>query len=699
MDANSFAPKKKRMSNMDSFFNPSSIVIFGVSDSPTNLGRIIVENLKRFRFGGTIYPVGARAGHRGDLKIFSGLDEIAEVPELAVILVPATGVSAILNECGKKGIGNVIIETGGFSELSDDKEALEEEIAAIGRRFGMKIIGPNCFGVVNVEKGVVLPFFSLEPEYLKAGPISLASQSGGIFYDACMLSSCENMGLGKLISVGNKLMTTENECLEYFISDPGTSVIGLYLEDFSDGRRFMNLAASTDKPIVLLKANRSPAGREIARFHTAALAGDDKVMSAAMAQVGVTMVRSFREMFDCLKIFSLAPMRGRKLAVISRSGGHSVLAADGASRHGFELARFSEEFFSAVGKKKLNVIRATNPLDVGDVYDIDAYQDILELALKEEGVDGVVFVVTYSPEMDGPKVESFVRSVPELSSSFKKPVTLSIITNKREWFAVKEWADFPVFADSDDAIMALSQSLESFERRISRIRREKEQLLAERRAMAPPRGAPEIVPVAGAFTLLEKYGLFVAEYELVEGTEGAIAAAARIGYPVALKNGSPQMIHKTEKKGVVLNIANPDELRSAAREMAATGYLVQKMYPSATEVIIGVKHDREFGHVVLFGLGGTYVELLRDTAVRVLPIDEDRAGEMIEEVKGSAILKGYRGSRPLDIKALKETLVKVSRLILENPEIETIDMNPVIVLEEGKGAIVLDAKIESRKGS
>jgi acyl-CoA synthetase (NDP forming) len=682
---------------MDSFFNPSSIVIFGVSDSLTNLGSIIVENLKRFRFGGTIYPVGAKAGCRGDFRIFSGLDEVTEVPELAVILVPAAGVSAILKECGKKGIGNIIIETGGFSELSDDKATLEEEIAAIGRRFGMKIVGPNCFGVVNVEKGVVLPFFSLEPEYLKAGPISLASQSGGIFYDACILSSCENMGLGKLISVGNKLMTTENECLEYFISDPGTSVIGLYLEDFSDGRRFMDLAASTDKPIVLLKANRSPAGREIARFHTAALAGDDTVMSAAMAQVGVTMVRSFREMFDCLKIFSLAPMRGRKLAVISRSGGHSVLAADGASRHGFELAGFSDEFFSAVGKKKLNVIRATNPLDVGDVYDIDAYPDILEMAIKEEGVDGVLFVVTYSPEMDGPKVERFVRSVPGLSSSFKKPVALSIIANKRDWFAVKEWADFPVFSDSDDAIKALARSLESFESRSSRVRGEKKALLAEKGLMAPPLGASEIVPPADVFALLEKYGLFVAEFELAEGTEGAIAAAARIGYPVALKNGSPHMIHKTEKKGVVLNIANPEALRSAARELAAADYLVQKMYPSAVEVIIGVKHDREFGHALLFGLGGTYVELFRDTAVRVLPVDEDSAGEMMEEVKGSAILKGYRGSRPLDIKALKETLVKISRLVLENPELETIDLNPVIVLEEGRGTIVLDAKMESRR--
>ncbi len=681
---------------MDSLFNPSSIVVFGVSDAPTNLGRIIVENLTRFRFAGPVYPVGPKAGRSGNLRIFSGLAEIRDVPELAVILVPAANVPDILIGCGEKGIRSVIIETGGFSELSDDRERLEDEIASIGSRFGMEIVGPNCFGVVNVEKGVVLPFFSLEPEYLKAGNISLVSQSGGIFYDACLLSSCENMGLGKLISIGNKLMTTENECLEYLISDPGTRVIGLYLEDFSDGGRFMELAASTDKPIVLLKANRSPAGREIARFHTAALAGDDRVMSAAMAQAGVTLVRSFREMFNCLKIFSLAPMKGRRLAVISRSGGHSVLAADGASRHGFELARFSDEFFSAVGEKKLNVIRATNPLDVGDVYDVSIYSEILEFALKEESVDGVVFVVTYSPEMDGPKVQGFVRRAAELSATLNKPVALSVVANKREWFAVKEWADFPVFSDSDDAIMALSRSLEFFERRIKKIRGGKA-VFTGAGAQATPRGKPELVPPAAAFALLERYGLSVAPYEPAKDVEGVMVAAARIGYPVALKNGSPRIIHKTEEKGVVLDIANPEGLRAAARSMPTTDYLVQKMYPAAVEVIAGVKYDREFGHVVLFGLGGTYVELLRETAVRVLPIDEQTAEEMIEEVKGAAILRGYRDGRPLDVKALKEALVSISRLVLENPEIETIDLNPVIVLEEGRGAVVLDAKMEWRR--
>jgi acetate---CoA ligase (ADP-forming) len=680
---------------MDGFFNPSSIVIFGVSGSSTNLARIIVENLDRFRFGGDIYPVGSRAGCLGDRKILSSLDEIGKVPELAVILVPAAGVSAVLRECANKGIRNVIIETGGFSELSDDREKLEDEIAVIAGLFGMKIVGPNCFGVVNVERGVVLPFFNLEPEYLKAGGIALASQSGGVFYDACILSSCENMGLGKMISIGNKLKTTENECLEYFISDPATRVIGLYLEDFSDGKRFMGLAASTDKPIVLLKANRSLAGKEIARFHTAALAGDDRVMSAAMAQVGVTVVRSFREMFDCLKIFRLDPMRGRRLAVISRSGGHSVLAADGASRYGFELARFSNKFFTAIGRKKLNVIRATNPLDVGDVYDIDAYPDILEMALDEEGVDGVVFVVTYSPEMDGSKVRNFVRSVPGLSSSFKKPVALCIIAGKGEWLTVKEWADFPVFFDSDDAIMALSQSLGYFEKRTGALRRET--LPLSPAPVKPSPEAPELLPPADAITLLDEHGLKVAEYGFAEGVEETIVAAARIGYPIVLKNAAPHLIHKTEEKGVVLNIANPAELRAAVQKMGAGFYLVQKMHFSGTEVIVGVKHDKEFGHVLLFGLGGTYVELFRDTAVKVLPIDEDQAGALIEEIKGAAILKGYRGSRPLDLQALKETLVSVSDLVLKNPDIAAIDLNPIIVLEEGKGAIVLDAKMERRR--
>ncbi|MCX7965334.1 MAG: CoA-binding protein, partial [Syntrophorhabdaceae bacterium] len=353
---------------MHTFFYPKSILVFGVSESPKNLGKVIIENLHNFNFKGEFYAVGPSGGYIKKKKIYTSIDEIDGACELAIILVPAIQVPSILEDCGKKGIKHVIIESGGFSEFSEDREELEKRIKNIASTYNIKVIGPNCFGVINLEKGVVLPFFILSPDYMKSGKVSIISQSGGVFYDTCMISSCENIGLCKVISIGNKLLVDENRCLEYLINDKDTEVIGLYLEHFSDGRSFMNIAASTEKPIVLLKANRTKSSREIAKFHTSAIAGDDEVASAAMTQVGVIVVGSFQDFIDAIKALTLMPMKGKKIGVISRSGGHSVLAADAVEKYGFELATYSHDFFSHIKEKKLNAITATNTLDIGDVY-------------------------------------------------------------------------------------------------------------------------------------------------------------------------------------------------------------------------------------------------------------------------------------------------------------------------------------------
>ncbi|MCX8110637.1 MAG: acetate--CoA ligase family protein [Syntrophorhabdaceae bacterium] len=680
---------------MDRFFNPKSIVVFGVSEAPRNLGRIITGNLERFGYKGNIYAIGPSGGLDGERKIFTGIKDIEEVPELAVILVPASQVPSILEECGKKGITHAIIESGGFTEFSSDRDALERQIIAVARKYNMSIIGPNCFGVVNIDKGVVLPFFILSPDYMRSGNISLISQSGGIFYDTCMISSCENLGLAKVISIGNKLATDENTCLEYLINDPDTKVIGIYLEHFTDGRRFMEIASSTEKPIVLLKANTGESSREIARFHTAALAGDEDVARSAMAQAGVIMVKSFHEMVDCLKAFSLESLKGDRLAVISRSGGHSVLAADSVDRYGFRFARYSHSFLDFVKSKKINVIRATNPLDVGDVYDLSLYSEILEEALKEDDVDGIVFIVTYSSETDGVKVKGFIRDVAKLSKVYKKPVSLSVITNKDEWFPTREATDLPLFSDCDRAIWALSKSIEHH------------RLLArrspDRYVKAPTKSKSDdlqrlpagYVPPAIVFEMLGRYGLPVAEYMTAEDMDEAISCASKIGFPVVLKDGSTEVLHKTEKKGVILDIGNQDEFINRIKQMDAKRYLIQKMYPSGVEVIVGVKYDSSFGHAILVGLGGIFTELIKDRSMRVMPIDEDDAMEMIGGLKGSAIFKGFRGAPPLDIDSLIKIITGISRMVQDNPSIKELDLNPVIVYKKGEGAIIVDAKMRT----
>ncbi|MBP1748612.1 MAG: CoA-binding domain protein [Deltaproteobacteria bacterium] len=676
---------------MEKFFYPESIAVFGVSDTPSNLARVIVENLARFGFRGDVYPVGARDGIVAGRKILKNLDAIEGVPDLAVILVPARYAPETLEMCGKKGIRNVILESGGFSEFSGDRLGLEGGVLLMAERYGMRIIGPNCFGVVNLENGVILPFFIIDPDYMKVGSASLISQSGGVFYDTCMLCSVENVGLRKLVSIGNKLMTDENDILEYILNDDGTRVAGLYLENFSDGRRLMGLAASSPKPVVILKANRGPSSGEIAKFHTTALAGDDDVAEAAMRQAGIIRVTNFQEMVDCFKIFSLPALKGRRLALISRSGGHGVLCADAAKRYGFGFAAFSDNFFAGMYEKKLNVIAATNPLDIGDVYDLDEYCPILEMALKENDVDGVAFVITYSSETDGAKVRNFLTFASGIIPKYDKPVALCVVTNRSEWFAIKEAADIPVFTDVDQGMKALSWSLRHYEAK-GREKGISYKYLGKMRC--DDRAGRRFLGPDECFSLLVRAGLPVAQQALAESRDELLAAAGRLGYPVALKLADSALLHKSEAKGVYLDIHNDTELLGAFEQMGSMRCIIQKMVPSGHEMIIGGRFDHEFGPVIVCGLGGIYVEIMADKSIRVAPVDEDNARGMIDELKGSAILKGARGRKPADISALKDVIIRISRLLIENPHIMNLDINPVIVDEQGKGCTIVDAKVE-----
>jgi acetyltransferase len=677
---------------MRHFFYPESIAVFGVSDRPSNLARSIVANLLRFGFRGDVFPIGNHEGEIAGKRIFTDLAQVEQAPGLAVLLVPASQVPAILDACGRKGTRRVIIESAGFTELGEDKRGLENEILSIASEWGITLQGPNCFGVMNMENGVILPFFALDPGSVKTGGASFIGQSGGIFYDTSMLCSVERVGLTKLASIGNKLSLNENDFLEYLISDAGTRVIGMYLENFSDGRRLMELANATDKPIVLLKGNRSRGSREIAHFHTTALAGDDQTADAAMAQAGVHRVRNLREMIDGLKIFSLPLLKGPNLAIITRSGGHGVLAADSVERYGFELAQFPEALMDKISENKAHIIRMTNPLDVGDIYDMDTYPGIVEMMLREEGIDGVVFVSAHSDESDNAQIESLIREAARMSPLYGKPVVLCMVSSRDRWFALKEAADIPVFSDVDDALHALSWSLAH-----SRYRKEKGPSGAWTGGGVEkndPSGSTVMLDPAETFALLERHGLPVAAFAMAASGEEAARLASRLGYPVAVKIASPNLLHKTEKGAVALDLRDAKAVRQAISRMEGERYLVQKMAQPGYEVIVGGRQDREFGPVVIFGLGGVFVELLRDTSIRVAPIDGKTARDMIARVRGAGILRGFRGKPPADTEALSDILVAVSRLLAGNASIRNIDINPVIVGEKGTGCTVVDAKIE-----
>jgi len=680
---------------MNKFFFPKSVAIFGVSPSPGNVGIGILENLERFSFKGNIYLIGEKGGSVRGRNIVKSIGEIAGTPDLAVFIIPARGIPGRLEECGKKGVHHVVIESGGFSEFGEDKESLEKEILDIANKWGMKILGPNCLGTINLENGLVLPFVRFHESFMKKGGISLISQSGGLLHDILLLLSCENLGVNKLISAGNKLMLNENDFLEYLISDPATSIIGLYLEDIKDGRRFAHLASSTKKPIIVLKANESAGSSHIARFHTASLAGDDLLADTLLQQAGVHRVRTLDEMINTMKIFSLPPVRGKRLAVIARSGGHAVTATDAIYRHGFKLAKLSQDIFELVGqKKRVDVIRATNPIDLGDIFDIDFHYTILEKTLADKGVDGSLFVHSYDLETDGDATLDFIKKINFLSKSQPKPVLFCMLSEKEQWFEMKDDAAFPVFSEADQAVKALARSRNHFKRACNGKILKKQPSMNLTKPKTSHKGKTSFLSPTEAFELLRQYDLPVADFKIARHFEECRKAAHQIGYPVALKVSSSVILHKTEKGGVRLNLTSDISLKEAFKGMDSEVYMVQKMAQSGFELIVGGKWDPAFGQVVIIGMGGIYTELFKDISVRMAPVNEKSAMKMIDEIQGSAILKGFRGKPSYDLRAVARCAAGLSRLLADHPEIVNLDVNPLVVYEKGKGCIIVDAKIE-----
>jgi acyl-CoA synthetase (NDP forming) len=399
------------------------------------------------------------------------------------------------------------------------------------------------------------------------------------------------------------------------------------------------------------------------------------------------------EMVECFKMFSLPPLKGPNLVLGSRSGGQSVLLADEAYRYGFNLPALPQGFFERIKERaKAGVIRSTNPVDLGDVFDDLFYLEVMEMALQEKGIDGVVFFYDYP--LDNPLVDEMVNGARRLCEVHQKPVVFCMVPHRDSWVRLRqEGHTFPFFGRPEQAFSALRRSLDHF----TRISANERKTFFGRRgekAVAERKDSSHVASTAEALSLIESYGLPVVEYKLVRTRAEGIEAAERMGYPVALKRAEPFILHKTEAGAVRLNIGNDRELEEAFETMAAHVYLIQKMAPEGVETIIGGKRDSEFGPVLMFGLGGIFVEVLKDVTMRVAPIDEKLAMEMIEEIHGAPVLKGTRGRPPADVENLSQVLVSVSRLLTDHAEIKSLDINPLRVFERGAGCLALDVKIE-----
>lgn len=705
------------MSYLQAIFAPRAVAVIGATGRAGSVGRAVFENVLRHGYAGVVYPVNPKAASIMSVKAYPTVRDIPDPVDLAIVIVPRDTVPQILEECGEKGVKAAIVITAGFKELGAQGAVHEHQVLEAARQRGIRLLGPNCLGVINTDPRVSLngSFARIMP---LPGNLALVSQSGAVGTAALEYVQGEGIGLSKFVSVGNKADLNENDFLAYLKDDPLTDVILFYLEDLTDPSRFFRLAQEVGekgkKPILAIKSGRTAAGAKAASSHTGALAGSDQAYDALFAQCGVLRVESLEELFDYAVAFAWQPLpRGNRVAVVTNAGGLGIMTTDAAERYGLTMASLEAATMEKLAHGLPPAANVHNPVDVlGDARE-DRYGLALEAVLNDPGVDGVIVISTPQLMTD---LKAVAAAVAGVASRFPKPVLVcqmaledieapqTILTQARiphyhfpeeaarSLAAMARYAlsvggpgyDVKQFADVDKAAVA---------RVLAKARAEKRRNLLE----------PE------AHEIFRAYGFPVLPFKWVESAGKAAQAAVELGFPVVLKVVSPDIIHKIDIGGVKLGLHNVEEVVNAYREVREAvaaaqpqvrraGALVQKMAPPGRETILGMTRDPLFGPLLMFGLGGTYVEIFKDVIFRVAPISQEWAHRMIRELKGYPVLAGFRGQPPGDLEAVAQCLERLSQLVLDFPDFQEMDINPLAVFPEGQGAAVLDARIFLREG-
>ncbi len=690
---------------MEKFFYAKSVAVVGVSSGPANLARGILANLLEYGFQGKIYPVGRSRGEVFGLQIYPGLEYLPERPELVAILTPARFIPDLVAQCGELGIKRIVVESAGFSELSEEGKVLEEEIRALLKQYGMRLVGPNGLGLMNMETGLALPFPQFRPQALK-GKLSIISQSGGVASHLFSWMALEGMGLNKFLSLGNKLDVNENEMLAYLLKDPGTEAIYIYLEGLSDGRELLEVARGASKPIFLHAANVGAETATIAHSHSASLTADERVLEAACRQSGMINLERQSDFIDLAKLVGQPPVRGNRMVVLSRSGGQAVVTAYACRQYGFCLPPISESLASLIRERsRAGVINPTNPIDLGDVFDFTLYEDIIAAVCQDPEVDALLLIFGPMADFEIQPGRQMARRVVKEAKAAGKPLAITVVCTPDEEAFFRDKLRVPVFHFPEEAVAALAGYRDR----------------AALEVASPPAAAPPLaeadkiaalvaVPQADGFLSLSQalaltaaLGIPVAPWETGKSREEAVAAAQRLGFPVVLKLAAASLVHKTEAGGVLLNLGDAAAVGEAFEKLAETARslppgeaweaLVMRQAAPGPEVLLGARRDQAFGPVVVFGAGGVATEILDDASLRVAPIDEAEARRLMGETCMGHILAGIRGQAGADLGALAQGLAALSQLMMDFPQVQEVDLNPVLVFPGKTGCLALDARI------
>jgi len=690
-------------------FKPNAVAVIGASRNPAGIGYRILDELVRAGFHGPIYPVNPKADEICSRPVVASVRDIPGPVDLAIIAVPRDAVFSVVEDCAARGVRVLVVITAGFGEVDAAGRALQRRLLAVVRGYGMRMVGPNCMGLLNTDPKVALNA-SFSPVFPPSGVLAMSSQSGAIGLAVLALATKRHLGLSTFVSIGNKADVSSNDLLQYWDTDNDTRVILLYLESFGNPRRFSRIArrVSRNKPIIAVKAGRSNAGKRAAGSHTAALASNDVAVDALFGQSGVIRAESLDELFDIAATLSTQPLiRGRRIGVVTNAGGPGILCADACEAGDLVIPEFS-----AVTKSALKVFlpaaaSIANPVDMVASANPESYRRTLETVLASADIDALIVIYIQLDRKDAsPYLSAICDGIVQgrAAGGTNKPVLACLMSDAEHAPLVTPNERIPVYGFPEVAARVLSQCARYGDWKaeppgivpdLADIQPDVARAIVRAHLQKNGPGwlaADEVTQVLDAFHIPRPLS------RVVTTVEDAVAAAESMGFPVALKIVSTTLIHKTEAGGVRLNLQDAGSVRRAFSEMpAGDGVLVQQMISGGVELMAGMTGDPVFGPLLGFGLGGIHVEILGDVQFRITPVTDKDARAMVRGIRGYRLLQGYRGHPPADCDAVEDVLLRLSRLVEEIQEIAELDLNPLVALPPGKGCYALDARIRIQK--
>jgi acetyltransferase len=695
---------------LESFFTPRSVAVIGASTNPKKLGHAVLNNLVNGGFLNKerrVFPINPKADEILGIQAYASVLDVPEPIDLAVIVIPYPIVPDALRTCGEKGITAAIVISAGFREAGMEGLTRERELVEIAHQSGIRLIGPNCLGVIDTNTPLNASFSIGMPP---AGPMAFMSQSGALGIAILDWAQAGRLGLAKFVSLGNKADVDEADLLLAWQDDPSVRVIMIYTEGLPDGQEFIKIArkVSQKKPIVAVKSGVTQAGSRAVSSHTGSLAGSEQAYQSAFQQARVLRANSMQDLFDQSLAFAyLPPLRDDRIAIVTNAGGPGILATDALSRSGLQLSRFDSECIRELERFLPDAASAANPVDVLGDAGADRYRFALQQVVNDPHVDGVLVILTPQATTD---IQETARVIADIAQDASIPVLTSFMGEARvqEGTAILDEHKIPNFPHPERAALALKAlstyrqfceqpepEYESFEVDQASVGELINQTLSEQRLSI---GDPETRGILSA------YGFEIPASQLAETADEAVEIADMIGFPVVLKVASPDILHKTDVGGVRVGLESSEDVRDAfdlityraqryLPEARLWGCLVQKMVPPGLEVLIGMNRDPQFGPLVTFGLGGIYVEILKDVAFRLAPFSRLEAGAMLREIRARALLDGYRGQQPVDKDAIIDALLRIGQMVIDFPEIAELDINPFVVYEQGRGGVALDMRL------